>query len=196
MAEVARAAWSAQEFFAWQERQQDRYELVDGQPLRRIAGCGNVHNDVVINVVIALGNRLADSPCRLFNGDCSAETKPGQIRRPVIGVECGPRKAEALKAEHPRLVAEVLSPTTRDFDTFAKVEEYKLIEGLRRILLIDPNRPHLTMWARDGDGGWSRTEAEGLDATIDCPEIGAVLPLAEVYRRIDFPTVLRLVPGE
>ena len=167
-----------------------------GQPLRMMAGAGNAHNDVVINTVIALGTRLAGSKCRLFNGDGSVETKPGQIRRPDIGVECGPRKSNGYKAENPRLVAKVLSPATRDFDTFGKVEEYKLLASLDRILLIDPNRPDIIMWSRDGAREWVKTEIEGLESAIELPEIGAVLPLAEVYRDIVFPTELRWAPGE
>ena len=192
----AQTPWTLDAFFAWQEKQHDRYELVDGQPLRMMAGASNAHNDMVINTVIALGTRLAGSKCRHFNGDGSVETRPGQIRRPDIGVECGPRKSNGFRAENPRLVAEVLSPTTRDFDTFSKVEEYKLLASLDRILLIDPNRPDIIMWSRDGARKWVDAKIEGLESVIEMPEIGTVLPLAEVYRDIIFPTEMRLVPGE
>ena len=122
MEQRAQMPWTLDAFFAWQEKRQGCHELVDGQPLCMIAGAGNAHNDVVIKTVIALGTRIAGTRCRLFNGDGSVETKPGQIRRPDIGVECGPRKSNGYRAENPRLVAEVLSPTTWDFDTFGKVE--------------------------------------------------------------------------
>src|SRR5579862_6978937 len=118
MPNSAAERWTAEEFFAWQERQAERYELVDGFPVRMMVGARNVHDDIVVNVVADLRNQLRGSHCRPFTGDGSVETRPGQIRRPDVGVDCGPRKPWGLKAESPRLVVEVLSPTTRDFDTY------------------------------------------------------------------------------
>jgi Uma2 family endonuclease len=139
MTEAAPRRWTSAEFFAWQETQPERYELVDGFPVRMMAGARNVHDDIVVNILAELRNQLRGSACRPFTGDGSIETKPGQIRRPDIGVDCGPRDPNATKAASPRVVAEVLSPTTRDFDTIGKLEEYKLVESLERILVIEPN---------------------------------------------------------
>jgi len=44
--------------FAWQERQPERYELVDGFPIRMMAGAKNVHDDIVVNVLAELRNQL------------------------------------------------------------------------------------------------------------------------------------------
>jgi Uma2 family endonuclease len=117
MTEAAPRRWTSAEFFAWQETQPERYELVDGFPVRMMAGARNVHDDIVVNILAELRNQLRGSACRPFTGDGSIETKPGQIRRPDIGVDCGPRDPNATKAASPRILAEVLSPTTRDFDT-------------------------------------------------------------------------------
>ena len=196
MAESARAHMTIDEFFAWEENQPDKHELVDGLPLRMMAGATNAHNDVVINVIREFSVRLRGGPCRPFNGDGAVETKRGQIRRPDAGVECGPRQASAMMARLAKVVVEVLSPSTRDFDTYRKTGEYKLVPGLDRILLIDPNKPEIFMWSRDAAREWDETTVRGLDATIDMPEIGIALPLGEIYRDIEFPTELRLVPGE
>ena len=196
MAEPARARWTTDEFLAWDERQPDRHELVDGVPLRMMAGASEGHNDVVINIVSELRTRLRGKPCRPFNGDSAVETKPGQIRRPDAGVHCSPRQPSALMARDPRLVVEVLSPSTRDFDTYRKADEYKLVPGLARILLVDPNRPEVFMWNRDGAGEWESATVAGMEAVIDMPEIGIALPLAEIYLDIVFPAELRLVMGD
>jgi Uma2 family endonuclease len=94
---------------------------VDGFPVRMMVGAKNVHDDIVVNVLVQLGNQLRGKGCRPFTGDGSIETKPGQIRRPDIGVDCGRRDPNAMKAASPRVVFEVLSPTTRDFDTIGKL---------------------------------------------------------------------------
>jgi Uma2 family endonuclease len=102
-----------------------------------------------------------------------------------------------MKAASPRVVFEVLSPTTRDFDTIGKLEEYKLVESLERIVVIEPNAPEVIIWRRGADGAdrdWRKSISQGLDQKIDMPEIGVTLPLAEIYDGVDFPMRPRLLP--
>lgn len=188
MADAARPQWTIDEFLAWNEGREDRHELVDGFPLRMMAGAERIHSDAVVNVLRELSIRLRGKPCRPFNGDSAVETKPRQIRRPNASVDCGPTQSADLLARGPRVVVEALSPTTRGFDTFRKAEEYQLVTGLTRILLIDPNRADVFMWSRDAARDWRHELVQGLDATIAMPEIEIELPLAEIYRDIEFPT--------
>ena len=181
-------------FFAWQERQDDRYELVGGAPLRMMAGASNGHDRIVVNLVAELRNQLRGSGCRPFTGDGAVETYPGQIRRPDAGVDCGRLDARAYKAAAPRMVAEVLSPSTRDFDTYDKVREYQSVAGLDYVLLVEPNAPEAVMWVRDGEG-WRTERAEGLDASLALPGIGVTLALADLYDEVEFPSGPRLAFG-
>lgn len=185
---------SIQECFAWQENQDERYELVNGQPLRMMAGATNGHDDVVVNLVGELGIQLRGGGCRPFTGDGSVLTYPGQIRRPDAGVECGRRLPNGLRAAAPRMVAEVLSPSARDFDTFDKVREYQSVAGLAYVVLIEPNAPEAVMWVREGDG-WTTTRAAGLDAELAMPGIGVTLRLGELHDGGVVPTGPRLAFG-
>src|SRR5215207_982604 len=187
MTETEPRRWTVEEFFAWQEKQAERYELVDGFPVRMMGGARNVHDDIVVNVLADLRNQLRGSGCRPFTGDGSIETTPGQIRRPDIGVDCGRRDPNGTKATSPRVVAEVLSPTTRDFDTIGKLEEYKLVDSLERILVNEPTAPEVIIWVRGTDRSWRKSVRRGLDHEDDMPEIGATLSLAEIYDGVEFP---------
>jgi Uma2 family endonuclease len=161
-----------------------------------MAGAKNVHDDIVVNVLAELRNQLRGTGCRPFTGDGSIETKPGQIRRPDVGVDCGRRDPNATKATSPRVVAEVLSPTMRDFDTIGKLEEYKLVDSLERIVVIEPNAPEVIIWVRGPARNWKKGIARGIDQKLDMPEIGVTLSLAEIYDGVEFPTRPRLVPEE
>jgi Uma2 family endonuclease len=79
------------------------------------------------------------------------------------------------------MMEEVLSPTTRDFDTIGKLEDYKLVDSLERILVIEPNPPEVIIWVRGTDRSWRKSVRRGLDHEVDMPEIGATLSLAEIY---------------
>jgi Uma2 family endonuclease len=196
MAEPAERAWTLNEFFAWQELQPDRYELVNGRPLRMMAGAKNVHDDIVVNALLALGPQLRSSGCRPFTGDGAVETYPGQIRRPDVGVDYGRRNPDGYKAEAPRLVMEVLSPSTRDFDSIRKLEEYKSVAGLNYILFVEPNAPFVSMWSRAEAGDWREARVAGLDAKADLPALGASLDLRALYDGVVFPAEPRFVTFE
>ncbi|GJE59800.1 Uma2 family endonuclease [Methylobacterium trifolii] len=187
---------SVEAFFAWQERQVERYELVGGLPVRMMAGARNVHDDIVVNLVALLRSALRGSGCRPFTGDGSVETLPGQVRRPDVGVDCGPRDPNALKAAEPRLVVEVLSPTTRDFDAFEKLAEYKAMPGLDHVLLVEPNAAEIRLWSCDAARAWGETRITGLDRSVDLPALGLSLPLAEIYDGVAFPARPRLVADD
>lgn len=193
MAEQAARRWSLDQFFSWQENQGERYELVDGLPVRMIAGAKNVHDDIVVNLIAELRERLRGSHCRPFTSDGSVETLPGQIRRPDAGVDCGRRDPNGTKAELPRMVVEVLSPSTRDFDTFDKLQEYKTVDRLDYILVVEPNDAEVLLWSRDADRSWRKEPIRGLDREISLPAIGVTLPMSRVYEGVEFPARLRLV---
>ena len=193
MAEPAPHPWAVETFFAWQERQAERYELVGGFPLKMMAGARNVHDDIVVNILADLRNQLRGRPCRPFTADGSVETLPGRIRRPDLGIDCGRRDPEMFKAAEPRLVLEVLSPGTRDFDTFEKLGEYKGVESLDHIVFVEPDLPLVVHWSRAADRDWTRRDVEGLEASLDIAGLGVVLKLSEVYDGVAFPPRLRAV---
>jgi len=198
MAEPVRPPWTTDEFFAWQELQADRYELVDGAPLRMMAGAKNVHDDIVVNLIAMLRERLRGGPCRPFTGDGAVETRPGQIRRPDVGVDCGRRNPISTLAAEPKLLIEVLSPTTRDFDSFRKLEEYKGRTGVEYILLVEPNEPLAALWSREGEARIERRVA-GLAETVGLPALRLSLSMADIFDGVEFTTTPRLVaarPGE
>lgn len=187
MAQPAERPWTVDAFFAWQERQQDRYELVGGFPVRMMARARNVHDTITINLLAELRSRLRGTGCVPFSGDSSVETYPGQIRRPDAGIDRRRRDPNAYKAAEPRMVAEVLSPSTRDYDTLEKLAEYKSVDSIDMILFVEPNAPQVAVWARNDERAWERSFAEGLDASIAMPGLGITLPLAELYDGVTFP---------
>jgi Uma2 family endonuclease len=187
MSDPAARPWTVAEFFIWQAGQRDRHELVGGRPARMMAGARNVHDDIVVNLLAELRRQLRGRACRPFTGDGAVETLPGQIRRPDAGVDCGVRDPDGLKAALPRLVAEVLSPGTRDIDTLEKLAEYRAMDALEHILLIETNAPEALLWSREADRSWCRQLIRGLDATIVTPSLDLELPLAELYDGVVFP---------
>ena len=175
--------FTVEEFFDWQEGQDEKYELVDGIPqkLRMMAGASNGHDDVVVNIIVALGTRLRGSGCRPFTSDGSVETLGARIRRPDVGIDCGPRVPGSRRAENPVVVFEVFSPSTRSVDLLKRHEEYRALPGLRHIVYLEPERAEAMVWSREAGEAWALEVIEGLDGTIALPAVGVSLPMADVY---------------
>ncbi|MET7248345.1 Uma2 family endonuclease [Methylobacterium sp. EM32] len=188
MADAARRRMTPEEFFAWQEHQDEPFELVDGVPVpkHRMMTRASVQHDRVTVNIITLGNQLRGSRCRPTTDDVSLRTSITTIRRPDVTIECGEMVYNTYEAREPHLVVEVASPSTFGVDQTLKLEEYKRHPTLRCILLIETVAPVALLYRRDGVE-WRPERIEGLDAVIDLPEIGARLALADVYYDLTFP---------
>lgn len=193
MSEHAIRLMTAEEFLEWSLSQPLRHELVYGVPMA-MAGAKRRHDRIVMKLHSLLDQRLAGHHCLPFTADTAVRIPSGNIRRPDAGIDCGTYHDDAMSADAPLLVVEVLSPSTRDFDMFGKLDEYKTVPSLRHIILIDPDTPQAYHWSRAEDLTWSHTLLEGLDAAITIPDIPCTLDLATLYEGLSFSARPRLVP--
>jgi hypothetical protein len=84
----------------------------------------------------------------------------------------------------------------RDVDTISKLDEYKAIDSVERILLIESNAPEVVVWTRSADRSWRQSVIKGLQRQTEIPEIGVTLPLLEIYDGVAFPARPQLVLDE
>jgi Uma2 family endonuclease len=86
---------------------------------------------------------------------------------------------------NPRLIVEVLSPSTEAYDRGRKFEHYKSIASLKEYLLVASDRVHLDLYTRQATGQWLLTSASGPDGTIDLGSVGCRLTTSALYRDVD-----------
>ena len=192
MSQAADDRLTEAQFFAWLQLQETRYELVDGQP-QAMVGATRRHDRIVANTIAALHGRLRGGRCVVNTVDTAIRIPNGNIRYPDVSVDCGRFLDQDRAADAPALVVEVLSPSTSAIDQSRKLEEYKSVEAIRHILIVDPNRPSIIAHER-GAAGWASRFADGIDAVVAITAIGVPLPLAEIYEGLDFRPIPRLVP--
>ena len=196
MSEGAIRRMSPDEFLQWDlEAADHRHELVDGVP-RAMVGARRGHDRIVMNCARDIGVQLLDSPCQPFSEAVAVVMPRGNVRRPDLGVDCAPLDPAATAAGEPRLVIEVLSRSTRALDQVGKLDEYKTVECLDYIVLIDPELPEVIVWSRNDERVWRHRPLRGLDAAIDMPTLRLTLRLADIYRGITFRPAPRLVTDQ
>lgn len=188
MAEPAIRRMTPEEFFAWQLGRDGLYELVDGVPVphvKMMTGASAQHDRATVNIIVSLGSQLKGSGCRPTTDDIALRTGIATLRRPDITVECGELVRDTYESRSPRLVVEVLSPSTSSVDRFRKLDEYRRHPSLRCILLVETRFPSALLYRRVGDL-WEPETYEALDDVIDLPEIGARVALADIYDGVEF----------
>ena len=175
---------SADEFFVWQVEQDRNYELVDGVPVltpKAMTGASRRHDTITVNILTLLRNQLRGKPCRPHTDDIAIRNPNGNVRRPDILVDCRSAPDRSMEVSEPRLLIEVLSPSTTRFDRLQKIEEYKAHRAVAVVLLVDSEAPRAIVWRRGDEGLWASLIVEEPGSIIALPEIGAALALADIY---------------
>ena len=163
-----------------------RHEYIAGNVYAMSGGTLN-HQRVCGNFLRLAGNQLVGKPCFPTGSDFKLRVPLGAgeeafycpdgmiIRVPLPG--------DALFADSPSVILEVLSPNTRRNDEVQKFRDYLTIRTLRTYILAEADTPFLTLHRRNGED-FRRESLAGLDASLELPEVGISLPLAELYRDV------------
>lgn len=165
-----------------------KHEYLGGE-VHAMAGTSNRHNMIAGNALLAFGSVLRGKPCRPFNSATKVRIQFFDHTRfyyPDAMVVYHQNRGQEQWQDHPVIIVEVLSESTRRTDLAEKREAYLTIPSLMVLILAEPDEPALTVHRRQPDGGFAREDYSGLDAVVPLPEIEASLPLAEAYEGVEF----------
>ena len=156
-----------------------------------MAGASKPHNIVFRNLFGELFKELGYGPCQLFAADQRVKLDPtGLWCYPDLLIVCDEPEYAADDPDaltNPRVVIEVLSPSTERYDRTTKFRHYAALLSVQEYVLVAQDEPLVERFVRLPDGQWARTEFAGLDATLTLATVPAAVPLADVYRRVEFP---------
>ncbi len=149
---------SVDEFLVWGEGREGRWELRDGVVVsmapERIG-----HTRVKGAAFNALGAaiRAAGLPCEAFVDGVTVRISKTTAFKPDAVVVCGAAlDDEALEAQNPIIIVEVLSPSTEAYDRGEKVGGYFSLPSVMHYLILDPERKNLVHYRR-GSGEYLET---------------------------------------
>ncbi len=151
----------------------------------------NRHNQIAGNVLGSLGARLRGKKCQPFNSDTKVRIRPpNQIRfyYPDVQVVCDPNPPNDSFQDHPNVIVEVMSESTRRTDEGEKLDAYSTIPSLEVYLLVDSQRRQVIAYHRTHTG-FDRSVFHGEHGSIPLPCLGFDLDLAEIYEQVQIPTL-------
>lgn len=184
MADSLRRRLSLEEYLAWEERQENRNEFVDGRICAMVGGTRR-HNKIARNVLAHLIQRLRGGECQPYGEGMKLLIPAGNVRYGDVTVDCGSMKDDDIAATAPIVVVEVLSKSTAFLDQTQKLDDYQSIPSMCHILHLSQERPEGELWTRE-ESGWRRASLAGPETIIDLTAIGVSFALAVAYDGIAF----------
>jgi Uma2 family endonuclease len=193
MAALPKKKYTVEEYIELLKNSDERFEYLDGEIVSMAAG-KLAHGRIAANIIRSLGKLLGDRPCEAFGGDVAVKTlRAFPFRLPDVSVVCGEPVIEEMQGiemlVNPLLLVEVLSPSTAAYDDGDKFIAYQAIESFQEYLLVAQDRPRVTRYVRQPNRQWLRTDLIGLENAVPLESLGVTLPLAEIYRNINFDEV-------
>lgn len=121
---------------------QERYEWVDGMVMMSPKATLR-HQLLITNLIIELGPYFKGKTCKVFS---EAEIKlKNDVFIPDISILCNPDQFSGTRYEGPpAVVIEVLSPGTRYYDLFTKLNKYQM-GGVQEYWIVDPKSESITV---------------------------------------------------
>ncbi|MEO0396579.1 MAG: Uma2 family endonuclease [Cyanobacteria bacterium P01_A01_bin.137] len=175
------AGFGPQEYLSLEHENAIRHEYRQGL-VYAMAGGSDDHSRISINFLTALNIHLRDGDCQFFSGDVKVNYADTFFYYPDAFVTCDPRdRKDRYVKRYPRLITEVLSPSTADFDRGDKFKDYALLNSLEEYVLIDQDILKVECFRRIGDQQWD-TVIYSIGEPITFKSIGLELPIEELYR--------------
>lgn len=187
MIATPRQHMTPQDYLEWEERQDIKYEYVNGEVFAMTGGT-IPHNDIAVNLTTALKNHLRGKGCKVSMADAKLGILEGSFHYPDVMVTCDQRDRQAIKLiQYPCIIAEVLSPATEAYDRGGKFAHYRRIKTLKEYLLIDAQQISVECFRLNEKGIWELhpyTEGDEIYLT----SVDFHMNIGLLYEDVQFPT--------
>lgn len=158
-----------------------RYEYVNGV-VHAMSGGSPAHGLVALRLSSAVEAHLRGRPCAVFSStvDLEIRSETDEITYiPDLMVSCNPEEWTDKSIRNPKLVGEVLSPSTRQIDTREKPTNYRRVASIEEFLLLEQSEPKITVFRRAEK--WRPQIYMGTEAVLELHSISLSVPLAQIY---------------
>ncbi len=180
MAQRKYSVMSLEDYLILNKNSKDtRYEYLDGE-LRMLAGGSPDHSIIIANLTAAIKGPLKGSQCRVYNSDVQLKLSEKRYVFPDITISCDERDRNQKETiRYPRVVVEVLSPTTEATDRGKKAAYYRASPTIQEYVMVDSEEIFVEVHRRE-EGRWTIHTFEPGD-TITLESLDIQFPIEDAY---------------
>ena len=190
---------SLEEYLEFERNSKVRHEFFDGE-IRQMAGESGDHGDISTNLIRLIGNAVYGSKCRVRTKETKVRSgfippkspiKKGMISYPDLVVICGEPEYHDKHNDivlNPRVIIEVLSASTAEFDRTDKFHRYQICNPmLTDYIFVSQDKCLVEHFVKQDDGTWKYFYFNDLEAEFTIDSIVCTLKLTDVFYLIKFP---------
>jgi Uma2 family endonuclease len=173
---------SEKEYIEYELQSTIKHEYVNGK-LIDMPGETDLHNHLALNFCILLKALLKGQGFSYFVEGVKVKL-PGQSKYyyPDVFITKEPLLNGTIYIkEAPELIVEVLSDSTRKYDTVDKFINYQQFDSLQYYLLVEPETVLISVFSRIEDEEWNLDTYSKSTDIIDLPKLGIRFTAGEVY---------------
>jgi Uma2 family endonuclease len=176
---------TVEEYFQLEENDPEtRYEYIDGYVYAMAGGTAN-HDTIKSNMQRILWHLLRGSNCRAYSSDMKVYISETRYFHPDVTVTCNPHDRGRVQAiQFPRLIVEVLSPTTELTDRTWKLKNYCAHPTIEEYVLVDSQSLKIESYHKE-QNKWIYEAFETTD-DITLHSLGVHFSLADAYMDVEF----------
>jgi len=186
---VEQKKYTRQEYLDFEVNSPERHEYLDGEIRPMVGGTPN-HNRIIGNTYFAFKLALQGSKYdiffseqRLWIPEKNIYTYPDLM---VIQGELQLQEGRKDTITNLRLITEVLSNSTKDYDKNEKFKAYRSLSSFQEYVLIDQYSPQIEHYRKTDTNQWLFTEYQGLDYILTLAVGKITIPLANIYDQVTF----------
>lgn len=185
-AQPARKVYTFEEYLALEQAEGIRYEYWDGEVFA-MAGTTKRHNTLVQSLSRLLYPYARRMGCQVYAENVRQKLRTGnRYVYPDVIYTCDPTDLAddlGIIVNSPCLLIEVISASTRTTDIMDKRPHYTKLPSLRYYVLVSQTNYRVEVFERNIDF-WKYRLIEGIDATVDLPQLDMTLSMEEIYEGI------------
>lgn len=181
VAQPNRSFMSVEEYLALELSNSDiHYEYIDGVAYM-LAGGRLSHSRIKLNFAVLLSNLLRGSACQVFDSDAHVRLSEKRYVFPDVTVTCDSRDEDTDDAiRYPRLIIEVLSPSTEVYDRDQKFAYYRACPTVEEYVLVNTRYQSIEVRRRGKSQFWELAFF-GPGDQVELNSIDVSIPIEAIY---------------
>lgn len=181
--QLERRGLSSEEYLQFEAGTPIRHEYVAGEVFA-MSGASLEHELICGNLFAAFHGHLRGGPCKPFSGNFKLHLSVNDSQffyHPDVMVACGP-DADSRFCTSPRLIIEVLSPSTESTDRREKAANYRQIPTLEEYILVTQRKVEVAVHRRGEH--WAPRVFREPGESAEFRSIGLSVPLGQIYEGV------------
>ena len=192
LAVIEKRRYTPEEYLALEDAAETRSEYRNGEIIPMTGGTTN-HNRISLNLAGSINLAFVQADYEVFMADVKLWIPDEQVYTyPDVMVVAGAVDYHNRRNDiilNPRVIIEVLSKSTEDYDRLGKFALYRTIPSFQEYVLVNQTRIQVEHYTKQAAKRWLLEDLDIEDAQVRFASIPFAISLEELYGKVQFTEV-------